>query len=344
MIRLSALVAGFCTGGVALVATAHAQTLTVSSFGGAYQDAQRKAFFEPTAEALGVTIREETLTGLADVRLQVQSGNVTWDIADLGYSECAQGAREGLFEPLDYDVIDAEGIDPQMVADDWIGIIYYSTVIAYDTQVFDAETAPKTWADFFDSETFEGLRSLRNEPEVQLELALLADGVPRDQLYPLDVDRAFAKLEEIKPDIGIWWTSGAQSAQILRDREVDMVAAWNGRITAIKNDGASAEFTFNDGILNADCLVIPKGAPNKELAMKAIAMFVSPEQQAVLPTLIDYGPINAKAFEQGVITSEQAAVLPSSPDNMKNQVIMNAEWWAENGPAIAERWTAFIQQ
>lgn len=343
MIRLPAMMSGLCTI-LALAPAAEAQTLTVSSFGGAYQDAQRTAFFEPTAQALGITIREETLSGLADVRLQVQSGNVTWDIADLGYSECAQGSREGLFEPLDFNVIKTDGIDPKMIGTDWIGIIYYSTVIAYDTEVFDAETAPKTWKDFFDTENFEGLRSLRNEPEVQLELALLADGVPREQLYPLDVDRAFAKLEEIKPDIGTWWTSGAQSAQLLRDREVDMVAAWNGRITAIKNDGAAANFSFNDGILNADCLAVPKGAPNKELAMQAIALFLSAEQQATMTNLIDYGPINSQAFDLGVISEERAAILPSSPENMKNQVIMNADWWAENGPAVAERWTAFIQE
>lgn len=334
--------AAFAALALAAAPAAGQESITVASWGGAYQDAQRKAFFDPTAEALGITIEEATLSGLADVRVQVRSGAVTWDVVDLGSTECALGAKEGLFEPLDYSVIDADGIDKPMVHDHWIGIIYYSTVIAWNKETM--ENTPESWADFWDVEQFPGLRSLRGEPQVQLEIALMADGVPPDEVYPLDVDRAFKKMEEIKDDITTWWTSGAQSAQLIKDGEVDMVGIWNGRLSAAMQDGAKADYTYNQGVLNADCLAIPKGAPNKELAQKAIAMFVSPEQQAMLPTYINYGPVNAKAFELDILTDEQKEAINSSPENAKNQLVMDAEWWGENGAPIIERWDAMIQQ
>ncbi|QPC42629.1 ABC transporter substrate-binding protein [Kaustia mangrovi] len=319
-----------------------ADSITVASWGGAYQDAQRKALFDPTAKELGVTINEATLSGLAEVRVQVRSGAVTWDVVDLGATECAIGAKEGLFEPLDYSVIEAEGIDKALVHDDWIGIIYYSTILAWNTDT--VENPPKSWADFWDTEKFAGLRSLRGQPQVQLEIALMADGVPIDEVYPLDVERAFKKMEEIKGDITTWWTSGAQSAQLIKDGEVDMIGIWNGRLSAAMGDGAKAGYTYNQGALNADCLAIPKGAPNKELAQKAIAHFVSAKQQAMLPKYINYGPVNQKAFELDVLTEEEKKAINSSPENIKNQLVIDAEWWGENGAEILERWDAMIQQ
>ena len=325
---------------VATVAEAK-DTLTVVSFGGSYQDAQRKAMFEPTAKALGIDIKEDTLSGLAEVRLQVRSGSVSWDVVDLGATDCAIGAAEGLFEPLDYKVIKADGIAKPMVNDDWIGIIYYSTVLAWNKKL---DKQPKTWADFWNVKDFPGSRSLRNNPQVIMELALLADGVPLDKLYPLDEDRAFKKLEEIKPHITTWWGSGAQSAQLIKDGEVDMLPIWNGRLSSAMKDGANADYTYDQGLLNADCLAIPKGSKNVELAQKAIALFVSPEQQAEIPKYINYGPVNAKAFDLDILTAEQKALLNSSPENLKKQVVVDAQWWGENGAELQERWDSFTQK
>jgi putative spermidine/putrescine transport system substrate-binding protein len=260
---------------------------------------------------------------------------------DLGATDCAIGAAEGLFEPLDYKVIKADGIAKPMVNDDWIGIIYYSTVLAWNKKL---DKQPKTWADFWNVKDFPGSRSLRNNPQVIMELALLADGVPLDKLYPLDEDRAFKKLEQIKPHITTWWGSGAQSAQLIKDGEVDMLAIWNGRLSSAMKDGANADYTYDQGLLNADCLAIPKGSKNVELAQKAIAMFVSPEQQAEIPKYINYGPVNAKAFDLDVLTPEQKTLLNSSPENLKKQVVVDAKWWGENGAELQERWDSFTQK
>ncbi len=123
---------------------------------------------------------------------------------------------------------------------------------------------------------FPGRRALRNHPIATLEAALMADGVAPDKLYPLDVDRAFKKLEEIKPNITVWWTSGAQSAQLLNDGEVDMVMAWNGRVSALTKEGAKVAYTYNQGILQSTSLCILKGAPNLATAVKFLNEAVDP--------------------------------------------------------------------
>ena len=134
---------------------------------------------------------------------------------------------------------------------------------------------------------FPGRRALRNHPIATLEAALMADGVAPDKLYPLDVDRAFRKLEEIKPDITVWWTSGAQSAQLLNDGEVDMVMAWNGRVSALVNEGAKVGFTYNQGVLQSTSLCILKDAPNLATAVRFLNEAVDPVNQANLPLHID---------------------------------------------------------
>lgn len=328
-----------------VVSPALAEEITVASGGGVMQDAQRKAFFEPTAKALGIQINETTATGLQDIRVQVQSGAVSWDLVDISAEECAIGSKEGLFEPLDLSMIKTDGIDPRMVGKDWIGIFYYSTIQAWLTKTVGADgKVPETWADFFDTKKFPGDRSIYDHPRGNLEMALLADGVEPTKLYPLDVDRAFKKLAELKPHISVWWNSGAQSAQLVKDNEVDMISIWNGRLAGAVRDGAQVGSTYNQGILMADCFVVPKGAPHKETAMKALGMFLSPEQQAHFPLYIDYGPINAKAFDQNVLSEADKKRVNSAPDNAAKQVVLDVTWWGEHGAEAIERWQNFKQQ
>ena len=191
---------------------------------------------------------------------------------------------------------------------------------------------------------FPGTRALRNDPQTVLEAALLADGVPRDKLYPLDVDRAFKKLQQIKPDITVWWTSGGQSAQLLHDGEVDMTMIWNGRASAVRKDDPDVDFTFNDGILQNTQLCVLKNAPNLPDAIKFINAAVSPELQANLPLYIDYGPGNPAAFKTGKITAKRASELPSSPENASKQALLSEEWWASDAGVQAKaRWLKFMQ-
>jgi len=219
---------------------------------------------------------------------------------------------------------------------------FYSSVLGYNKKTL--KKVPQSWADFWNVKEFPGTRALRNDPMGTLEAALLSDGVPRDKLYPLDVDRAYKRLQQIKPDIAVWWSSGGQSAQLLNDGEVDMLMIWNGRASAVRKDNADVEFTYNDGLLQNTQLCILKNAPNYATAVKFVNEAVSPDLQANLPLYIDYGPGNPAAFATGKITAERAKELPSSPENAAKQALLSEEWWSSPaGIAAKDRWLQFVQ-
>ncbi|WP_296253301.1 ABC transporter substrate-binding protein [Pseudomonas sp. UBA4194] len=326
---------------------AAAEDITFVSQGGAYQEAQSKAILEPAAKKLGLTLKQDSSPkAYPIIKTQVESGKVSWDVVDLPTGDCLRGEAEGLFEKLDPALVPNAAQLPAELKDDYsVGYISYSTVLAYRTDAFSSEKAPKTWADFWDTEKFPGQRSLRNLPRPTLEIALMADGVAPDKLYPLDVDRAFKKLEQIKPHIATWWTSGGQSAQLISDGEVDMIQAWNGRITAVQADGAPVAFDYNQGVLETNSLCVLKGTAHKAAAMKFVNEAIDAKLQAALPMIIDYGPLNPEAFKTGVIPAERTAKLPSSPENISRQALLSAKWWAsQEGVKAEERWLAFVQK
>lgn len=326
---------------------AFAEDITFVSQGGAYQEAQSKAILEPAAKNLGLTLKQDSSPkAYPIIKTQIESGKVTWDVVDLPTGDCIRGEQEGLFEKLDLALIPNAAQLPAELKDDYsVGYISYSTVLAYRTDAFKGKAAPQNWADFWDTKKFPGQRSLRNLPRPTLEIALMADGVAPDKLYPLDVERAFKKLEEIKPHIATWWTSGGQSAQLISDGEVDMIQAWNGRITAVQADGAPVAFDYGNGVLETNSLCVLKGSPHKDAAMKFVNEAISARLQAALPMIIDYGPLNPEAFKTGTIPAERAAKLPSAPQNISRQALLSAKWWAsQEGVKAEERWLAFIQK
>jgi putative spermidine/putrescine transport system substrate-binding protein len=330
--------------GISSVApTLGAESIAVASYGGAYQDALRKAFYEPTAKELGIEIKEFTLAGLSDVRTQVKANAVQWDVVELYAGQCQQAANEGLIEPLDYNVIRTDGVPKELVQSHWVGFTAYSTVLAWNTKVY-GDNPPKNWADFWDIKRFPGTRALSGYgPTVNAEMALMADGAAKDKLYPLDLDKAFAKLKELKPNV-IWWNSGAQAGQLALSGEADMLSIWVARIDAAIKEGAPYDFTYEQGVVDIECLVIPKGSKKKDLAMKVINDFLKPELQADLPKYVPYGPVNQKAYETGKITPDMLKTANSTPEAMAKQIILNKPYWAENGQKAQERWDAFLQE
>jgi len=328
----------FVAGGLALNAAALAQeTITIAGFGGSFQTDLRKTLWQPAADAAGLDLREETHDGLAAVRVQVQSGSPTWDVVHVGAEDCAIGGKEGLFEPLDYRVISTEGFDARGFGEHWIANNTYSVMMAWRTDVYPEGRAPKNWQDFWNVRDFPGRRALSTYPQEMLEIALIADGVDKNALYPLDVDRAFASLNKIKPHVAVWWSSGAQSAQLLKDGEVDMMAIWSSRIAAVLDDGAPATFTYQDAILGYGCLAILKGSRHAASAQKLIAGAVSPEIQARIPEMMSYsGPVNARAFTVKAFSPETLRASNMSPENVKTQIFLNASWWRDNHQEVNE--------
>jgi len=332
--KLSAIVAASLG-----ASAASAVDLTIVSFGGAYQEAESKALFQPAAKALGITIKEETYTGIADLRLKVKAGAVTWDIVTSGSGGAGLAGAEGLLEKLDYNMIDVSHFLPGSYQDYCVGGDAFSNVLAWNTKTY-ADRGPQSWADFWDVKKFPGKRAYRNGYGGALEPALLADGVPADKVYevlsqPGGIERAIGKIKQLKPNIAVWWSSGAQHAQLMKDGEVDMITGWNGRFDTVAKDGGKVAYTFNQGLLDYDCYAIARGAPRKDLAMKFLAEISKPQYQAELTKYITYGPTNSKAYELGTIDAAYARQLPSYPDNAAKQLTLSVDWYVKFGTQAA---------
>ncbi|MCW3477096.1 ABC transporter substrate-binding protein [Limobrevibacterium gyesilva] len=320
-------------------------TVTVVDYGGTWQAAESKALFQPIAKKLGVTLREDSLQTIADIRLQVQSGKPTWDVVALGIGECLAAAKEGLFEPVDYSVVtNAADFPPELRGPNYVpGTVWASFVLTWSKEKFK-NGGPQSWADYFDTKKFPGARAAYNAPRFMLEAALLADGVAKDKVYPIDIDRAFAKIRAFRKDVAVWYTSFGQAVDLINAGEVDVVPVLDGRIIDAIAKGAKWDFTFNQGIINAACSAIVKGAPNKATAMKFLNEMLDPELQANLTNYFVYGPMSPKVYATGLIKPEVAVKLNSYPANFKMQVVLDPHWWADNRVPVQSRWDAMMKE
>ena len=329
-------------------AVAQDNQVTIASWGGSYQDAQSKALFQPASAATGIVVKEETYGGMSDVRLQVQTGAVTLDIVASGSGSASRAAAEGLLEELDYGVIDVSTFYPTLYMKHCVGGDVFSTVYAWNTETY-GDQGPQSWADFWNVEKFPGKRAYRGKVAGALEPALMADGVPPADVYKVlssedGIQRAIDKIRELKPHIDVFWTSGAQHAQLMKDGEVEMTTGWNGRFDNAKKDGAKVAYSFNQALLDYDCFAIPKGAPNKDTAMKFLAEISKPEYQVNLPKYITYGPTNKATYDLGKIDEATARALPSHPDNAAMQLPVDIAWYAQWETAAAEMYQEMLTE
>jgi putative spermidine/putrescine transport system substrate-binding protein len=314
------------------------RTIVVTDFGGAMRDIWRTVAYDPFSQLTGCEIIEDT-SDSALLRSQVESGNVEWSMSQQGGSTGILLGQQGMLEELDYDVIERDGLVEGIAGEHTVACLFWSTIIAYNTESFP-DDPPGGWADFWDLENVPGARGLYDWPVPNLEFALIADGVPMDELYPLDVDRAFESLDRIKDDILVWWDAGAQPPQLVSDGELDMCTAWNGRITAAQDEGNPIDIQWNEGSITFDTFTVPRGAPEPEVAMDLINFMSRPEVQARMAMLIPYGPVHNDAFD--MIPDDILATLPSSPELMEVQFERNIEYWLENEDEILERWQSWL--
>jgi putative spermidine/putrescine transport system substrate-binding protein len=309
---------------------AEGTTLTFVSFGGAYQEAQRKGWLEPYAALTGVTWQESEDSSNATIKTQVESGQVTWDVVDVG-NDFGLDAHADLLEPLDYSLIPQAEILPGFATTYRVGDITYGVVLAYNTEATGGQV-PAGWADYFDTTKIPGKRGTWDYSEGGIfETALLADGVAPDQLYPLDLDRAIAKLNTIKDDI-VFWDTGARSQEMIGAGEVAMTLMWNGRAWSAKNtDSKPVEIQWNQQIVTADYFVIPKGSPNKDAAMNFIAWATCANNNAAPSQYIPYGPTNTNS------TANPAMVAELSVTNADaNSAYFDDEWLVNNFATVDE--------
>ena len=312
------------------------QTLTICSWGGAIQEAQRKTIFEPFMAETGCEIIETTEPDPAKLKSMVEAGNMEIDIWDVDSDFVPRGIAADLFEPLDFNVISKDGLIEEFITEYSVPCEIATICISWNTNTYSQENHPKTWAEFFDTEKFPGKRTLYSNPMSMLEVVLMADGVNKDELYPLDVDRAFKYLDAHKEDILTFWDSGAQSVELVTSGDTVLGEVWGGRSITAKADGQPIDFDPYNAVLTGDSFIIGKGSQNVELANAFIAYATSP--QVVANYAIEYpgnAPANSLAYD--LMTEEQISALASSPTAAPDQVYVDLDWWYENYDAVYEK-------
>ena len=329
---------------LALPALAQSQ-LTVVNFGGANGAAQKKAYFEPFEKTGAKVVQVEYNGEQAKIKAMVEAKKVSWDVVEVESPDINRGCDEGLFEKLDWSKMSPKAdYQPAAVHECGVGTFVWSTVMAYNADKL--KVAPVTWGDFWDTKKFPGKRGMRKGPRYNLEFALMADGVAPADVYKVlaskdGADRAFKKMTELKPNIQ-FWEAGAQPPQFLVAGDVTMTTAYNGRIDAAQREGKNLAITWTGGIYDLDYWVMPKGTPNKDLAMKFIAMATNPTEQAEYTKHISYGPTNNKALAK--IDPKILALLPTSAANSKTALQFNITFWADQGEALEKRFAAWAAQ
>ena len=331
--------------GVCLPVLAQSQ-LTVVNFGGANGAAQKKAYFEAFEKSgAGKILPVEYNGEQAKIKAMVETKNVSWDVVEVESPDVTRGCDEGLFEKIDWSKVGNKAdFQPAAVHECGVGTFIWSTVMAYNADKL--KTAPASWADFWDTRKFPGKRGMRKGARYNLEFALMADGVKTADVYKVlatkdGADRAFKKLTELKKSIQ-FWEAGAQPPQFLVAGDVIMTTAYNGRIDAAQREGQNLQITWTGGIYDLDYWVMPKGTPNKDLALKFIAMASTPDAQAEYARNISYGPTNNKALAK--LDPKVLKLLPTSTANSKDALRFNISFWADQGEALEKRFAAWAAQ
>ncbi|WP_300726887.1 ABC transporter substrate-binding protein [Pseudomonas sp.] len=333
--------------GIVTASQALAVDLTIVSFGGANKEAQVKAFYKPWQAATGNKIIAGEYNGeMAKVKAMVDTRSVSWDAVEVESAELARGCDEGMFETLDPAQIGLNPKDfvPGAIQPCGIGFLVYSTVLAYNASKL--KEAPTGWKDFWDVEKFPGKRGLRKLAKSTLEFALIADGVEPTEVYTLlatkaGQDRAFAKLDQLKPHIQ-WWEAGAQPPQYLAAGDVVMSSVYNGRLSGEQRKKYDLGIVWAGGLYEFDSWAIPRGASRQDKTREFIAFTLEPVPQKHFAEYIDYGAANMRAMD--LLDKARINELPTAPANLAQQVPVDALFWADHGEQLEQRFNAWASR
>ncbi len=323
-------------------------SVVVGDGGGPYTKAFDEIFHAPFRAETGiksiqVARNSVEAQAVAQVRAQVETGAFQWDAVTFGEPSAVQLAKLDLLASVHAEGLDFHDADmmPGALTDTYVGVYYSGLVIAYRTDAFPSEKAPKTWADFWDVDKFPGSRGVFKTGMDLMEPAVLSAGVSPGSLYPIDVELAFAQLDKLKPHVRTWFDSLAASTQALLDGSLDMVMTFPSRAGAAIAQGAPSAIAWDQWIAQSVGFVIPKGAPNVDNARKFLARMTDPEAQAKLVTYVAVGPTNAKAYDH--IDPAVAKTLPGSPATRAGMISLNPEWRSANSATIVPRFASWIE-
>jgi putative spermidine/putrescine transport system substrate-binding protein len=320
--------------------------LTFVMWGGQSQKQYIESIVDPWASQEDVKIKQDQPTDYAKLDAMVDAGKVSWGVVEVEPNYSATACSDGKVEKLDDSVFEAAkdaDVNEEQLSDCAIPILQYTFNIGYNTDTF-GDKHPETWEEFFDTDAFPGKRGMWKYVTGGIfEAALIADGVEPDDLYPLDLDRAFDKLDTIKDDI-VWYDTGDEQVQLLSSGEAPLVQAWNGRVNLGANDGQPIANEYNENLGTYEHLVIPKGYENPGLAQKWMKWFLAhPEAQADASSATGYGPASPKALDH--IEGKSADELAGSEAiSDASATIMDYDYWAENYADVTERFNKWISE
>lgn len=321
------------------VLRAQSRQLVFATWGGSWEAAMRSAWFDPFTAATGIDIVSVSGNTYGRVQAMVEAGRPEWDVVEVLPDFQWIGASANLLEPLDFSVIDTSGVmeGDDLVTEFSIPQVLFSRVMTYSTR-FDE--VPTDFAAFWDTQRFPGRRAFYSRANGgMLEAALLADGVAPEDLYPLDIDRALAKLDEIRDDI-LFYETNAQGEQFMSDGQTTLGLLPDGRALNIRNTGAPVDIQYAASFLTWSTMVVPRGAPNAAAAMEFLAYSLTPEAQAAIAEAYTYGPVVPAAFD--MISPERAAILSGGPQMAGQAVLFGEKWWGENLSQASERLTEWM--
>lgn len=333
-----------CAGQLGAGNVTHARDLVIVDWGGTTQIAQRDVYYRPFLESTGTKQIEETWNGgIGTLRTKVKGGEPNWDVVQVEVDDLVVGCEEGLFEKIDWAKLGGKDkFIESAVHDCGVGSITWAMSFGYDTERL--RDGPKNWVDFWDTIKFPGKRGMRKGAKYALESALMADGVAPNNVYkilasPAGVDRAFRKLDQLKPHI-IWWSSISQVPDMLASGEVIMSVVTPGRLlVANRRENKKFKLVWEGNMASVDYWVILKGSPNKDKAMDFIAFATRPENQRKLPPLVPLGVTNKEAIAQ--IDPSVAADLPTFPANRRIQLAVDPVFWLENADQLNQRYNSW---
>ncbi len=311
--------------------------LVVVGWGGTHEESLKKAVYEPFTAATGIRIKQVSATNqLALLKAQVQNKNPEWDVVQPGSAWLYRGAADGLYEKIDYGIVDKTDLYAPAVHSHGVAFEIYAVDIGYNSKKFP--THPRTWAEFWDLKKFPGRRTGPGwTPRDNFEAAVMAAGVPPSKVYPIDTKLAFAKLGEIKSEM-TWWQSGAQFAQLFADEEIALGYGWGARLIVLAREGKPLAVEVNQAILDQTCYAVSSISRNKVAAMQFIAFAVKAKPQAERPLLYPHGPTSKRAWAELDAKTKRDVVNYDMP----NVVLRNPDWWMENEPILLEPWKKFL--
>jgi len=315
--------------------------ITFVGYGGDGQDAMIADWQEPyTAENPGVTFVNTSPPDVAQVKAQVEAGAVSWDVVAVAPAAAQQNCGT-LFEEIEYDGAPESDLAEQTVGDCYVGGFINSTPLAYRTDAFpDPATAPRTVADFFDTENFPGQRGiLTNLQNGILEYPLLADGVAPDELYPLDVDRSLEVLDTIRDQTTFAPNVGALQ-QAVGSGQVDMFFLSDSRLVPLLDQGVDITVVWDQTVTTLSAFAVPKGAPNAAAAAQFLSSLTSPTASAAISEDLGTAPVNTTAEPQ--LTENQLALQVYGPVNTGETVMQDVDWYAENYNEITTQLTNWL--